>query len=1853
MAFRVVVFGFVLTCVARFSAGVVDITLTNDVPFFGLSDDTWLYCYYTGTLNVNPQNSFDFGMEIDTGSGTTEFTAERNSGPTAGGRFVKILAAAGDFRVGAFSCEVTEGSQTEKAITFKIKTEADIWPEAFTVTANTGEEVTLQMVQKSSRTGTLEWKKDGTVVAGQTGLSYTIASVQSSDEGIYECYYQGTYSDRKQGIMRLIVRDCAADKWGPSCASDCPMCYNGGVCDDNSGECVCPPGFYGTNCETACTGDNIGTNCDKTCYRDGDCPGHLLCVMDPYGCSCASGLMGIECNTDCPDGMYGAGCTQFCNCANGPADCDKKTGACPGGCLDQWAGDSCQIAPDFLGYFTRTANKGLADNNDDRIDDISPGECARRCLQGTTTVPRGQCRSFDYFNDGSSVQCVLSRKNTNDVGTSLVNDGRFDYYHRNDFGPCTSFPCSNGKICTEESASSFSCACTIGWTGDNCEQDINECDPNPCINGGSCTQGVPGTYSCDCMDGWTGDNCGQDVNECDPNPCTNGGTCSQGAPGSGTYSCDCTVGWTGTNCGQDINECDPNPCNNGGSCTQGVPGTYSCDCTAGWTGDNCEQDIDECDPNPCINGGSCTQGVPGTYSCDCTDGWTGDNCEQDVNECDPNPCTNGGTCRQGAPGSGTYSCDCTVGWTGTNCEQDVNECSPNPCANGGSCTQGPAGSGTYSCTCTDEWTGDSCDQISPTVTQHPQNERIPLGHTASFSCTGRGEPLGSVSWSHGSTVLTNGGRYVIATNPGSAQYTFVGTLTISSVVRNDNGQYTCTVTNTAGPPVTSQPATLAVLEPPYGVTVGVTAQSSTTLRVSWTVGSTGNVDIDTSQVRHKCRDVGSWSEWISTGSIGIQGTYDITGLIVATVYDVQVRVKNTQGWSTPVQGSGRTRDAPPGPPSNLEATSISDRSIGISWQEPAVTNGVITNYYIQYGPTTGCSDAALTLGFNKTDRTTSETFPGLIPYTTYSFRVRVYTSAGPGDYTNCINPMTTESTPTQPASVELADVNQCNCETANQPRTVELQTRWRRPQHVHGELRGYNLKLQQQGRVIYEHNITQGLDSEEMIYVMSENDVTQGLEPAQGYSVMVSAYNDVYIGEVKTSAETLTSDGCPTAPLIYKKTQGMEGMCGANWTEPSHDKGYITGYSVIVTASVLDDGLVSATEPEPVLTSPEQDQEWTESLANLPAYSLIHVTVRAKTCAEGEESGEITCRVERKEPPEFVPTMNRTDSKPTRTSFEVSLPQVSQRSGPISCYQVIVVKMNTGETLDELTERLGEPKDILTSTAEEEGRTVPYVAMAFTGSSYKEEPLTIGTGDPCTGPCCQVGSEEGAPEPGNRPLTPGSTYTATVRAYVDLSGQEDVREKAVSRAQTSSLFMEPIITVLEEALPLVAIIVAVVVAVVASFAAGVGFMFYRQKYINIKKETTTGRTDVPLSDITCKEDSEVEGVDNEALSINEADSKCYRRLSEIRTVDDVTKYLKENKFGEYAKAFRDHEVDGDALKYLDDAILKDLIPKAGPRAKFKGILAEFKRERPSEVSDEATSLNFWEIPRTGLKLGRRLGSGQFGEVRLGELRNRGLTTTVAVKTLRDSASDSDKKDLLGEIEILVTVGRHDNIISLVGACTRDGPLMIVVEYAPNGCLKDWLKTNSVETNAESAYQNQPVYASQLPMEQLIQFGVDVANGMSHLAALQCVHRDLAARNILLGENLVAKVSDFGLSRDIYEDSEYVKSTQSKLPLRWMAYESLFYNVYTTQSDIWSFGVLLWEIMAMGNLPYEGMKGKRVMDMIKDGGRLQKPSNCPEEIYILMTRCWETLPEDRPTFPELKSSLIRIMQGFKTYASLLK
>ncbi|KAI8509365.1 hypothetical protein Bbelb_132130, partial [Branchiostoma belcheri] len=338
--------------------GVADITMTSRFPYypdtdrrepnFQDQDFTWLYCYYTGA--VLEQNGYWFKLELNTGSGQ-RFTSARNTGGGSNPRHRRVRIWPYDRNdnpthlTNAYSCLGRQNGVSDKVITFKMREDADVRPRLFSRTVNVGDAVTLEMVQNpaSTRTGALEWRKNGAVLQGQTALTLNINNVQSSDEGIYECYYGGAYSDRKQGIMRLIVRACAENKYGSDCSNDCPDCYNGGVCHDQTGECVCPPGFSGTFCETACASGRFGKTCRFSC--SGGCQGQLMTVPDPVGCTCPPGLTGMTCQDACPDGTYGASCTQSCHCLSGNSACNKGTGACTGGCAAGWAGDSCQIRP--------------------------------------------------------------------------------------------------------------------------------------------------------------------------------------------------------------------------------------------------------------------------------------------------------------------------------------------------------------------------------------------------------------------------------------------------------------------------------------------------------------------------------------------------------------------------------------------------------------------------------------------------------------------------------------------------------------------------------------------------------------------------------------------------------------------------------------------------------------------------------------------------------------------------------------------------------------------------------------------------------------------------------------------------------------------------------------------------------------------------------------------------------------------------------------------------------------------------------------------------------------------------------------------------------------------------------------------------------------------------------------------------------------------------------------------------------------------------------------------------------------------------------------------------------------------
>ncbi|XP_020023131.1 fibroblast growth factor receptor 1 isoform X6 [Castor canadensis] len=288
----------------------------------------------------------------------------------------------------------------------------------------------------------------------------------------------------------------------------------------------------------------------------------------------------------------------------------------------------------------------------------------------------------------------------------------------------------------------------------------------------------------------------------------------------------------------------------------------------------------------------------------------------------------------------------------------------------------------------------------------------------------------------------------------------------------------------------------------------------------------------------------------------------------------------------------------------------------------------------------------------------------------------------------------------------------------------------------------------------------------------------------------------------------------------------------------------------------------------------------------------------------------------------------------------------------------------------------------------------------------------------------------------------------------------------------------------------------------------------------------------------------------------------------------------------------------------------------------------------------------WELPRDRLVLGKPLGEGCFGQVVLAEAigldkdkPNR--ITKVAVKMLKSDATEKDLSDLISEMEMMKMIGKHKNIINLLGACTQDGPLYVIVEYASKGNLREYLQARR-PPGLEYCYNPSHNPEEQLSSKDLVSCAYQVARGMEYLASKKCIHRDLAARNVLVTEDNVMKIADFGLARDIHHIDYYKKTTNGRLPVKWMAPEALFDRIYTHQSDVWSFGVLLWEIFTLGGSPYPGVPVEELFKLLKEGHRMDKPSNCTNELYMMMRDCWHAVPSQRPTFKQLVEDLDRIV-----------
>ncbi|XP_045533834.1 tyrosine-protein kinase Btk29A isoform X2 [Papilio machaon] len=263
----------------------------------------------------------------------------------------------------------------------------------------------------------------------------------------------------------------------------------------------------------------------------------------------------------------------------------------------------------------------------------------------------------------------------------------------------------------------------------------------------------------------------------------------------------------------------------------------------------------------------------------------------------------------------------------------------------------------------------------------------------------------------------------------------------------------------------------------------------------------------------------------------------------------------------------------------------------------------------------------------------------------------------------------------------------------------------------------------------------------------------------------------------------------------------------------------------------------------------------------------------------------------------------------------------------------------------------------------------------------------------------------------------------------------------------------------------------------------------------------------------------------------------------------------------------------------------------------------------------------WEIDPNELVLHEELGAGQFGVVRRGKLFG---TRDAAVKMMKEGTMSED--DFIEEAKVMTKL-QHDNLVQLYGVCSKRRPIYIVTEYMCNGSLFNYLRRAAPD---------------QLGPALLLDMCLQVCKGMAYLERHNYIHRDLAARNCLVGEANVVKVADFGLARYVLDD-QYTSSGGTKFPIKWAPPEVLNYMRFSSKSDIWAFGVLMWEVFTCGKVPYGRMKNNDVVDMVQKGQVLERPKGCLIEIYNVMRACWRQSPDERPSFRALKEELSAMLR----------
>ncbi|XP_064420682.1 tyrosine-protein kinase HCK [Latimeria chalumnae] len=335
--------------------------------------------------------------------------------------------------------------------------------------------------------------------------------------------------------------------------------------------------------------------------------------------------------------------------------------------------------------------------------------------------------------------------------------------------------------------------------------------------------------------------------------------------------------------------------------------------------------------------------------------------------------------------------------------------------------------------------------------------------------------------------------------------------------------------------------------------------------------------------------------------------------------------------------------------------------------------------------------------------------------------------------------------------------------------------------------------------------------------------------------------------------------------------------------------------------------------------------------------------------------------------------------------------------------------------------------------------------------------------------------------------------------------------------------------------------------------------------------------------------------------------------------------------GSYSLSVRDYDPStGDGVKHYKIRTLDNGGFYISPRITFctlqelvghyrkqnDGLCQKLTESCANQKPQQPWEKDAWEISRDTLKLDRRLGAGQFGEVWMATYNKH---TKVAVKTMKPGTMSLEA--FMAEANLMKTL-QHDKLVKLHAVVTKEEPIYIITEFMEKGSLLDFLKTPE---------------GNRVQLPKLIDFSAQIAEGMAYIERRNYIHRDLRAANILVSATLVCKIADFGLAR-IIEDNEYTAREGAKFPIKWTAPEAINYGSFTIKSDMWSFGILLMEIVTYGRTPYPGMSNPDVIRALERDYRMPRTESCPEELYDIMLKCWKKKPEDRPTFEYMQSVL---------------